>query len=267
MVFLLIELRGKQPFVDLKLYKNARFVIVSMASMLFDAAFNSANFLTALMLQQAFLLTPSQAGLILAPGAIAMGLAGVVAGRLADLRDPIVSVLIGLVLQVVAMYALGHTSLVNTTAWLTFLVIVYRFSFGCVHSPLTKTLLQTLPPERLSMGSGLDGIHRGFASAFGIAIGSMLLERRMVAHLMDLGEAHDALTPVVRETTAALNEVLQQTGSWPLGTEGQALGALWNYLRQQAQIAAYQDTFLLLCGMTLLAVVPALVVRDRRSRS
>lgn len=264
--FLLLELRGKQPFVDLKLYSNARFVIASLASMLFDAAFNSANFLTALMLQQAFLLTPAQAGLILAPGAIAMGLVGVVAGRLADLRDPLCSILLGLLLQAIAMYALGHTSLVSTTGWLTFLIMVYRLSFGCVHSPLTKTVLQTLPPERLSMGSGLDGIHRGFASAFGIAIGSMLLERRMVAHLIGLGETHDTLTPVVRETTAALSDALVHTGAWPVNTDGQALAALWDHLRQQAQMVAYQDTFLMLCGMTLLAVVPALMVRDHRSR-
>ena len=66
--------------------------------------------------------------------------------------------------------------------------------------------------------------------------------------------------------TAALSDVLAHTGAWPVSTEGQALAALWNHLRQQAQMVAYQDTFLMLCGMTLLAVVPALVVHDRRRK-
>jgi EmrB/QacA subfamily drug resistance transporter len=264
--FVLLELHGSQPFVDLKLYTNPRFVIASLAAMLFDAGFNSANFLTALMLQQTFLLSPAQAGLILAPGAIAMGVVGVAAGRLADISEPLWPILLGLFLQALAMYALGHISLVSTTGWLTALVVVYRLSFGCVHSPLTKTVLQNLPSERLSMGSGLDGIHRGFASAFGIAIGSMVLERRLTAHLVGLGETHDVLAPVVRDTTTALSDVLLHTGTGMGSLDEQTLAALWNHLRQEAQIGAYQDAFLLLCGMTLLAVVPAIVACSRHRR-
>jgi fucose permease len=75
------------------------------------------------------------------------------------------------------------------------------------------------------MGSGLDGIHRGFGSAFGIALGSMLVERRLMAHEMALGEEHELLA---------------------------------------SQTAAYQDTFLVLCGITLLALLPALLVRAPR---
>ena len=95
------------------------------------------------------------------------------------------------------MYTLGLTSLETSMAWLTILVILYRMSFGCVHSPLSNVVFKTLPPDRLSMGSGLDGIHRGFASAFGIALGSTVLERRLTAHEIGLGEQHEALSQQV----------------------------------------------------------------------
>ena len=68
MVFVALEMLQKVPFVDLRLYRNVRFVTVSGAALLFDAAFNCANFLVALMLQQVFHFTPYQAGLILAQG-------------------------------------------------------------------------------------------------------------------------------------------------------------------------------------------------------
>jgi predicted MFS family arabinose efflux permease len=99
-----------------------------------------------------------------------MGLIGVGAGRLADLTDPRWPIFLGFLLQAVAMYYLGLTSLETSAVWLTIVVVLYRLSFGCVHSPLTSVVLKALPPDRLSMGSGLDGIHRGFASAFGIAL-------------------------------------------------------------------------------------------------
>src|SRR6266446_8635141 len=66
-VFLLLELLQQHPFVDLRLYCSRRFIVASLAAFLFDAVFNSANFLVALMLQQAFHYTPLHAGLMLAP--------------------------------------------------------------------------------------------------------------------------------------------------------------------------------------------------------
>jgi predicted MFS family arabinose efflux permease len=169
-VFVLRELLGPHPFVDLRLYKNLRFVLAALAALLFDSAFNGANFVVALMLQQAFHFTPAQAGLILAPGAIAMGLVGVGAGRLADRLEPRVPICLGLAFQAFAMYALAYTTVEHGVGWLTWLVILYRTSFGCVYTPLTMVILKTLPPDRLQMGSGLDGIHRGIGSAFGIAL-------------------------------------------------------------------------------------------------
>jgi hypothetical protein len=163
------------------------------------------------------------------------------------------------------MYALGFTSLDTTMAWLTVLVIVYRMSFGCVHSPLTNTLLKTLPPERLSMGSGLDGIHRGFASAFGIALGSTMLERRLAAHQIGLGEQHEALSQQVQDATSAVTETLRHHGIPGTEAEGQAVSVVFAHLQAQAHMAAYQDTFLILCGVTVFAMAPAMVARASRA--
>jgi len=261
-MFLLLEMLGSQPFVDLRLYRNLRFVVASLAAFLFDTAFNGANFVVALMLQQAFHFTPAQAGLILAPGAIVMGLVGVMAGRLADRLEPRVPIFLGLFLQALAMYALGYTTVEHGTGWLTLLVIAYRTSFGCVYTPLTSIILKTLPPERLSMGSGLDGIHRGIGSAFGIAVGSMIVERHTATHLIALGEQHELQSLSVQEVTNAVAEVLAESGM--AHGRAEALAVLGEHLHQTAQSMAYQDTFLVLCSLTLLALLPACLARIRK---
>lgn len=260
-IFLILELAQKQPFVDLRLYRNPRFIIASIAALFFEAAFNSSNFIVALMLQQAFHYTPAQAGLILAPGAVLMGLSGVGAGRLADVTDPRWTIIFGLLLQAAAMYALASTSL-ETSAWaLLGFVMAYRMSFGCVHSPLTSIIFKSLPADRLNMGSGLDGIHRGFASAFGIAFGSLILERSLSFHQVNLGQQHDASAQPVRDATGAVTDILVRSGVADVEARGHALGVLWGHLRELAQVAAYRDTFLVLCGVTLLALIPALLSR------
>jgi predicted MFS family arabinose efflux permease len=224
----------KRPFGDVSLYHNVRFVIASIAALLHESAFNGANFLTALMLQQVFLFTPFHAGIILAPGAVAMGLAGVGAGRLADVLDPRGPIFLGLLLHAAAMHYFGMTSLEVSTLWLTFLVVLYRLSFGCVHTPLTTIVLKTLPNDRLSMGSGLDGVHRRLASAFGVALGSTILEYRTLVHLIGLGERHEVSTLSVRETAADVAQLLMRTGELGGAVGGKTLAILRDHLLQRA---------------------------------
>jgi DHA2 family multidrug resistance protein len=154
--------------------------------------------------------------------------------------------------------------LFSGTLWLTFLVLIYRMSFGCVHSPLTKMILSTLPPDRLSMGSGLDGIHRGFASAFGIALGSVILERRTAMHVISLSETHELSTTSVQEAIDATAITLQQTGLSVTDPERHPLLVLWWQLLEQARVLAYQETFLVLSGVTLLALLPAIWARREK---
>ena len=161
------------------------------------------------------------------------------------------------------MYALGYTTVEHGASWLTLLVIAYRASFGFVYTPLTSVILKTLPSDRLSMGSGLDGIHRGLGSAFGIAMGSMLVERRTAAHLIALGEQHELQSLAVQDATNAVSAVLAEAGME--GERAEALAVLGDQLHEEARIVAYQDTFVMLGMLTLLALPPVLLVRYRRS--
>ena len=72
-LFLVTEWRVAHPVVHLRLYRNMPFVWASLVVFLYNAGFMGANFLVALMVQLVFDFTPLQAGIILAPGALVMG--------------------------------------------------------------------------------------------------------------------------------------------------------------------------------------------------
>ena len=113
------------------------------------------------------------------------------------------------------------------------------------------------------MGSGLDGIHHGLGSAFGIAVGSMIVERHTMSHMIALGEQHEAHSVAMQEATNAVTEMFVHDGM-EYG-RAEAFAVLGEHLRQEAQVAAYQDTFLVLCGLTLLALPPALLACSKRT--
>ena len=81
-------------------------------------------------------------------------------------------------------------------------------------------------------------------------------------HLTGLGEQHDVSALGVREAASRLSHMLAEIGEFGGGATG-TLAILHAHLLQQAQMAAYQDTFLLLCATTLLALLPAMLSRER----
>jgi hypothetical protein len=117
------------------------------------------------------------------------------------------------------------------------------------------------------MRSGLDGVHRGLVSAFGIALGSTILEYLTLAHLIGLGEGHEVSTLSVRETAADVAQLLTRTGKVGRAVGGKTLAVLRDHRLQRAELTAHQDPFLLLCVVTVMALLPALLSQASRKSS
>ena len=181
-LFIVVELRVAHPVVPLRLYRNVPFVLASVVVFLYNAGFMGANFLVALMVQLVFDFTPWQAGIILAPGALIMGVIGLMAGRLSDRLAPHRLVCAGLVLFACDMYGFAVLSQTVSIGTMTWLVILQRGAFGMIFSASDTAIMRTLPAPDRSVGSGLHNMHRGIAMAFGVALCSVLLEKRLALH-------------------------------------------------------------------------------------
>ena len=183
-LFLVLERHVAHPVVHLHLYRNVPFVLASVVVVLYNAGFMGANFLVALMVQIVFDFTPMQAGIILAPGALVMGLLGLIAGRLSDRMAPHRLVCAGLALFAVDMYYFSMVSRFVSISTMIFLVMLQRGAFGMIFSASDTAIMRTIPAADRSMGAGLHNMHRGIAMAFGVALGSVLLEKRLAFHAL-----------------------------------------------------------------------------------
>ena len=262
-LFIAIERVSPHPVVHLRLYRNFSFVSASVVVFLYNAGFIGTNFLVALMLQVVFNFTPLQAGLVLAPGAVVMGWVGLFAGRLSDRLDPRIPVLVGLSCFALDMYFFASLTLLSGVGLVTLLVITQRGAFGLIQSPLNNALMRTLPAEDRNMGSGLHGVHRGVAAAFGVALCSLLLEKRLAVHGVLLGQHHDRFALPVQQSLDAFEGYLQQAGELPAQLTTQSMAALGQVFNDQVRMSAYADCFLLLAIAFLLALLPAYLTRDR----
>ena len=116
------------------------------------------------------------------------------------------------------------------------------------------------------MGSGLHGVHRGVASAFGVALCSLLLEKRMAVHNVLLGQYHDPSALPVQQALEAWRSFLLQAGEIQQLANAKAMAALGQTLSRYVQMAAYADCFLLLSIIFIVALIPAFMSRNRPQR-
>ena len=65
---------------------------------------------------------------------------------------------------------------------MTLLVMLQRGAFGMIYSASDTAIMRMLPAADRSMGTGLQNMHRGIAMAFGVALCSVLLEKRLAFH-------------------------------------------------------------------------------------
>jgi EmrB/QacA subfamily drug resistance transporter len=266
-LFIITELVVPQPAVHLRLYRNVSFVMASLVTLLYNAGFVGTNFLVALMLQVVFDFTPLQAGLILAPGAIVMGWIGLLSGKLSDRLDPRILILCGLVFFALDMYAFSTLTLLTSVGMVTLLVIIQRGSFGLIQSPINNAVMRTLPAEDRSMGSGLHGVHRGVAMAFGVALCTLILEKRQAVHSVLLSQYHDRFALPVQQALKVFQDVLLKAGEVGQLAQIKSHAALGKLFAEYANMAAYRDCFLLLSVIFLAALLPTWLIRTHAPRS
>ncbi|MET0132758.1 MAG: MFS transporter [Kibdelosporangium sp.] len=165
--FVVIELRSGKPMLDLKLFRQAAFSTVLLASMAFSfAAFAASPFLS-IWLQEVLRMTPLAAGLALLPMSVtAFMVAGTVGRHLHSVpsRFPI-----GFGLVVIGG---GSLSLHAGTSWTSVLLglAVIGVGVGVVGQALPGAIMQAVPQQRAGMASGALNTFRQLGFALGVAV-------------------------------------------------------------------------------------------------
>lgn len=162
--------RRDDALLDLRIFRSRDFSLSMVQMFLLSLAFFGTLTVVPLYLQKALGLPSAEAGLIVLPGALAMGLLGPVIGRIYDARGTRVLLVPGAILAA-SMLWLYSTVTVNTPIWLI-VVVQTLLSVGLALSftPLFTAALASLSPKFYSYGSAVIGTVQQVAGAAGIAV-------------------------------------------------------------------------------------------------
>jgi EmrB/QacA subfamily drug resistance transporter len=260
-VFVVAELKTKEPFVEIRLYQHLPFTMGCLIGFLNTMEFRGTNFLLPIMLQRIYHYPPFHAGLFFLPPALVMGITSILAGRLSDIIQPKLLLILGLVGLTAVSFEFCGLGVGATTGVLLGLIMLRRGAQAFCHSPLSTSTLRGVPDDQVRMASGLFNLHRTVGGTMGVALTATLMDYREDVHTLILSE-RQALYPLGTEVaTDSIRGVLVQDGDRDGGLAQKTAAVLRQRLSEEASLAGYHDVFFMFAALTLFSLLPVLLMR------
>jgi EmrB/QacA subfamily drug resistance transporter len=259
-VFVWLQLRSPAPLLDFSLFRNAQFASAVTVSFVFGIGNFASNYIIPVFVQQIQGFTPSLSGLLLLPAGALVISATPLFGRLADRFPAHLMVMVGISLFACGNFLMSAAD-VNTSFWtFAFYVIVARFGMALIMPSLSSSALRALTPEQLNKGSGTVNFCRQFGGAFGISALVVFSEHRIQFHGEALTATQTAANGTSREMLGQVGAIMNEAGVPEAFQDSGALYYLGKVIEAQARTMGYQDGFIMISIVFVLALIPAWVL-------
>ncbi|NDP62131.1 MFS transporter [Polaromonas sp.] len=173
---------GREPLMNLALFGNRPFAMGSVVAFIYGTALFGSTYLLPVYMQLGLNLSASHAGTVLLPAGIVLAATIAIVGRLADRQPTWLLVTTGLGLLAVS-FALMMTLTLSSALWLLALwATLGRIGLGFILPSLNLGSLRPLPAELVSQGASAISFVRMLGGAIGVSLCGIVLEWRLAAH-------------------------------------------------------------------------------------
>jgi EmrB/QacA subfamily drug resistance transporter len=173
-LFVATELHADSPLVDLSLFASRMFTIGIMAGLLSYSVLFGSLFLIPFYLERILGNTPAEAGLLLSPIPLALGVVAPLAGALTDRFGSRLPTVTGMLLSALALLALAVMP--DLSLPLTLLLLgVLGVGLGLFTPPNNSAIMGSAPERQLGVAGGILNMTRSVGTSLGVALTGALL--------------------------------------------------------------------------------------------
>ena len=261
-LFLIVELRTKEPVIDLRVFRNISFATGNV--IMFFAFFNlfGSIVLLPIYLQTLMGYTATLAGLVLGPGGFSSIIALSIAGRLVTRINPKWILAFGISTAALSTYMMSQFNLSADFITVMWPRIILGFGMGFIFIPLTNLSLSIIKKEGMGNATALFNLIRNLGGSFGIAFVSTVLARRAQFHQSNLVSHLTPFDMPYQIAVEKLKAFFHTLGFTDTMAKMAADGSIYRNLIKQASMIAFNDTFWLMSIM-LIATLPLLLIFKR----
>lgn len=242
--FVVRTLRSEHPVVDLRVLRHRSLSAGSLLAVVVGMSLYGALFSVPIFAQSVLGFTSQQTGMLLLPGALMSAVAMPFASRLAQKLDPRLLLVTGGGVLVIALVWLSSSMSPTAGADTLFYPLLVR-SFGTVlmFLPLQLAALGPIPKEDISAAAGVFSLMRTLGGSMGIALLTLLLDKRVVLHHARLVEHLSSIDDAaIARVNAYANRFLAAGDTSDLAHR-KGLAMLEGVVSRQAYVMAFSDTF------------------------
>lgn len=231
-IFTLLQLRSKNPLLDLGAFKYSMFSLTTIINFAVTMVMYADMMLLPLYLQNARGYTALESGMLLLPGALLMAIMMPVAGKLFDRFGAKWLSIIGM--SITILTTIGFVNLTDSTGY-TYLLLMStgrRLGMALFLMPITTAGLNQLPARLNAHGTAISNTIKQVAGA----IGTSLL-----------------VTVMMSSTKTHMKDMI---------TTGEAANYSQENLINQATIQGINEAYLLIIGIGIVGLLLSFFIKD-----
>jgi MFS transporter, DHA2 family, multidrug resistance protein len=255
--FVYLQLRSTSPLLDFSLFRIPQFSSAVIVAFVFGLGNFASNYLIPVTVQHVQGFTPFLSGLLLVPAGMLVISGTSIFGRVADALPANLMVMCGL-----CMFALGNYLMSTTDANTTFLsfavmIVVARCGMALIIPSLNVSALRALTPAQLHRGTGTINFIRQLGGSCGVTALVVFIEQRTEFHAQAMAATQTPANSTSIELLSRIEELLSELGVTENVRGPGALHYLSEVIEAQASARGFNDGFLMIAIVFILAAIPA----------
>jgi len=268
-VFLVHSRTCKTPLLPLGVYANPRFLAAAIVSFILGMGFFGVTYLVPLFVELVQGYTPTEAGLMLLPAGLALGILSPLSGKMADRFLSNLLIILGLMIFGWSNLLLAGAD-TSTDFWIfAWWMLLGRAGIALISPALNSGAVRVLPPELIGHGVGSINFMRMFGGAVGIGILSVYLERQTTLYCQAFN-AMQTGNHVARDALAHIAQILMKAGIYDNVSNALHPSAAYYFLSEtiaaKGQMMGFRESFFLTAVVCAVGIIPAWFVRQGRRK-
>lgn len=235
-LFIFRQLKMKDPFMDIRVFRNKQFTLTTLSVMMSMMAMMGIEMMLPTYLQNVHGVSPLDSGLILLPGALMLGIVSPVAGAVYDKIGARRLAMVGFTILAIGSFPFMFLKTDTPSHFITLLYAVRMFGVAMAMMPLTASAMSAVPQEEAAHATASNNTARQVASAVVVALLSSvtqnIINNNQPAHVLKttnpLQYANDFLEASMRGFHA----------SFALGFMFAILGLIFAFFLRQGKVIA-----------------------------
>ncbi len=250
-VFVYQSIWGKDPLVNLRIFKDRNFSVGCLLIFLFGIGIYSTITVLPLFYQELLGYTAFTAGLAVAPRGLGAICGMPIIGYLSNKVDPRYLLTFGFGIFGLTTLYFGSITLDISPMTLFLPVLITGFGLSFVFVPISTAAYGTLKNEQIGNASGVFNLVRNVGGSIGISLATTLLTRRSDSHQNQILDSSPGFTAgqggaggsgAISSTLHGTQQFLSQQFG-PANSLPMAQGYLYEQLQRQALNWAFIDVF------------------------